>query len=199
MKIQGHRGSKGTHPENTLAAFQEALDAGADGIELDLRIGTDGTIVIQHDPLNQTNEPILTLEELFTMLRGQREILVNLELKEQCVDKLLQLVKQFSYEKRVYYSSFNIDHLKEIRNQDQQATLSYLVDYLPTLEEIPPIHLKILSPKETLVTKKFVKTMQKAGYRVIPWTVNNPARAKELAQMGIDEIITDYPRFFKQG
>ncbi len=199
MKIQGHRGSKGTHPENTLSSFQEAIDAGADGIELDLRMQKDGTIVIHHDSLQRNKGPILSLKEFFFALKDQRRVVLNLELKETIGPNLLNLVKEFQFENRVYYSSFQLPLLKEIRNQDERAILGYIVDHTPNLQEIPDIDISILSPEESLLNRDLIMTLQTAGYRIIPWTVNNPRRAKELAEMGIDEIITDYPRLFKEG
>jgi glycerophosphoryl diester phosphodiesterase len=47
--IYGHRGMRGA-PENTLPAFALALDAGADGIELDVRVCKSGEVVVMHDP-----------------------------------------------------------------------------------------------------------------------------------------------------
>eukprot|EP00032_Breviata_anathema_P000284 JZ548751.1.p1 GENE.JZ548751.1~~JZ548751.1.p1 ORF type:complete len:238 (+),score=79.78 JZ548751.1:1-714(+) len=47
--IIGHRGSTYDAPENTLPAFKMALDDGADGIELDLRVTKDNVVVIIHD------------------------------------------------------------------------------------------------------------------------------------------------------
>ena len=44
-----HRGGAGLRPENTLAAFSRALDDGADGIELDVRLARDGVPVVIHD------------------------------------------------------------------------------------------------------------------------------------------------------
>lgn len=48
-KIYAHRGSRGTHPENTLASFKEALRVGADGIELDVHLSKDGQVLVIHD------------------------------------------------------------------------------------------------------------------------------------------------------
>lgn len=48
-KVFAHRGVSGRFPENTMAAFQAALEAGADGIELDVQMAKDGTLVIIHD------------------------------------------------------------------------------------------------------------------------------------------------------
>lgn len=47
--IVGHRGSSGSAPENTLAAFRKAIDDGADGIEFDVRLTKDGELVVLHD------------------------------------------------------------------------------------------------------------------------------------------------------
>ena len=47
--IIGHRGASAVAPENTLAAFRKAIDAGADGIEFDVRLSSDGIPVIIHD------------------------------------------------------------------------------------------------------------------------------------------------------
>jgi glycerophosphoryl diester phosphodiesterase len=47
--ILGHRGARQRAPENTLAAFDLALDEGADGVELDVRLDGSGEIVVVHD------------------------------------------------------------------------------------------------------------------------------------------------------
>lgn len=44
-----HRGFKGKYPENTMLAFEKAIEAGADGIEFDLHLSKDGELVIIHD------------------------------------------------------------------------------------------------------------------------------------------------------
>ncbi len=48
-EIIGHRGFSARAPENTLAALELALDAGADAVEFDLHIAGDGTAVLLHD------------------------------------------------------------------------------------------------------------------------------------------------------
>lgn len=49
--VQGHRGARGLQPENTLPAFETALDLGVTTLELDLHYTADGQIVIWHDPV----------------------------------------------------------------------------------------------------------------------------------------------------
>lgn len=48
--LQGHRGTRGLAPENSLAAFRTALAVGVDTLELDVHVTRDGQVVIAHDP-----------------------------------------------------------------------------------------------------------------------------------------------------
>lgn len=45
----GHRGASGEAPENTLAAFELALRQGADGVEFDVQLSSDGVPMVIHD------------------------------------------------------------------------------------------------------------------------------------------------------
>lgn len=50
IEVQGHRGCRGLVPENTLPAFERALDLRVDAIELDLYLTRDGHVLVTHDP-----------------------------------------------------------------------------------------------------------------------------------------------------
>lgn len=108
MQIFAHRGFSLQYPENTMTAFRKALEAGADGIEMDARLTQDGKIVIMHDssidrttngkgkvrdmPLQEIlsldagikkgvvfeNERVPMLEQVFAELGGK--LLLNIEL-----------------------------------------------------------------------------------------------------------------------
>lgn len=68
--LYGHRGCRTTAPENTVAAFRLAAEAGADAIEIDVRPAKDGELVVMHDPTleRMANDPravaSLTMAEL---------------------------------------------------------------------------------------------------------------------------------------
>ena len=47
--VLAHRGGAALRPENTIAAFDRALELGADGLELDVRLSRDGEVVVHHD------------------------------------------------------------------------------------------------------------------------------------------------------
>lgn len=120
--LLGHRGAKNYAPENTLAAFNLALEQGADGVELDAKLSADGVIVVHHDatvdrttnghgrvarlslaqlreldagsffPEKFRGEKIPTLEEVFESI-GQRAV-INVELTNYSTpfDNLVQKV-----------------------------------------------------------------------------------------------------------
>jgi glycerophosphoryl diester phosphodiesterase len=48
--LEGHRGTRGLRPENTLPAFAKALDIGVRTLELDTGVTKDGVVVVSHDP-----------------------------------------------------------------------------------------------------------------------------------------------------
>jgi glycerophosphoryl diester phosphodiesterase len=48
--VVAHRGASVEQPENTIAAFEAAIDAGADAVEFDVRLTRDGAAVVMHDP-----------------------------------------------------------------------------------------------------------------------------------------------------
>jgi glycerophosphoryl diester phosphodiesterase len=49
VEVQGHRGCRGHLPENTLPAFQRAIEMGVDTLELDCGVTKDGVVVVHHD------------------------------------------------------------------------------------------------------------------------------------------------------
>jgi glycerophosphoryl diester phosphodiesterase len=48
--LQGHRGARGLSPENTIQAFEKALDLGVNTLELDVVISKDNKVVVSHEP-----------------------------------------------------------------------------------------------------------------------------------------------------
>jgi len=98
--LLGHRGVRGSQPDNSLAAFQMAFEAGLDGIECDVQLARDGSLVLVHDTdlshangqniavrtltrhqLQQHDANIITLETLFELAQQYPETLLNVELK----------------------------------------------------------------------------------------------------------------------
>ncbi len=76
-KIYAHRGSSGTHPENTMVAFKEAERVGAEGIELDVHYTKDDELVVIHDnTVDRTTDGrgfvrAMTLEQILSLDAGK--------------------------------------------------------------------------------------------------------------------------------
>ncbi len=49
MKVYAHRGASAQYPENTMLAFEKAVEMGVDGIETDVHVSRDGQLVLCHD------------------------------------------------------------------------------------------------------------------------------------------------------
>ena len=78
-RVIGHRGASEDRPGNTMAAFEEALQQGAEGIEFDVQLSSDGVPVIYHDcKLGKAGAggrrvPELDLDELLALdVKGER-------------------------------------------------------------------------------------------------------------------------------
>lgn len=78
LRTIGHRGAAGVVPENTLPSFRHAVEAGAQAVELDLRVARCGTLVVIHDEtVDRTTDgqgPVeaMSLEELRRLDAGYR-------------------------------------------------------------------------------------------------------------------------------
>ena len=151
-----HRGASGHVTENTLLAFQQAVEMGADGIECDIRETRDGQLVIFHDAtlkrmanrsraiekstraqLQQIHictetdtechkERIPELSQLFKTIKAPCQL--NLEIKKAEPTKLLNQVYQHHAQKQVLLSSFEGALLSKIRSLDSEIAIGYLLD-----------------------------------------------------------------------
>src|SRR6476660_8508521 len=58
IQVHGHRGARAMRPENTLPAFEYAIAAGVDALELDMAVTKDNVLVVSHDP--ELRAPVCT-------------------------------------------------------------------------------------------------------------------------------------------
>lgn len=99
---------------------------------------------------------------------------------------------------RTVVQSFDPRTLQVLRALDPDLRLSLLVGFqgvsapeaaLDRLGFVPEVY----SPDHRPLTADLVSRIQALGMEVLPWTVNDPARMKELLEMGVEGLITDYP------
>lgn len=227
MHIIGHRGSAGTAPENTLASFATAIQAGADAIELDVQVCSTGELVIIHDMrvdrttdgeglvsqlpwtvLRQLNagdgEKIPLLQEVFDLVDAKLEI--HIELKAAgTAKKTAQLIEE--YVKKGHYtyqsfliSSFNHRELMEFRKHDTECRIAALIAHTPVdyAVSFKDLGLWSLNVDFDNSSAEFVRSAHQHGYRFFVYTVNNLVDLNLLREMGVDGVFTDLPALFCQ-
>lgn len=69
---------------------------------------------------------------------------------------------------------------------------------LQLLDKTVSLGVNIVSPDHRSVNRAFVQEAHRRGLKIIPWTVNNPRRMRELLELGVDGIISDYPKLLVQ-
>jgi glycerophosphoryl diester phosphodiesterase len=78
LLVIAHRGASSERPENTLAAFERAIELGAEWIEFDVHADTAGRLVVTHDR-PAANRAYPTLEEALELMRGRVGAMVELK------------------------------------------------------------------------------------------------------------------------
>ena len=254
--VHGHRGARGERPENTLAAFQHALEIGVDVLELDVVISRDNQPTINHDlwvnaelctrngkpiaprqavrsftlaqlrqfdcgslpnprfpqQVLQPGQHIASLAELFQLvvespLPNAANMRFNIETKikprhpeltpdpEQFARLLLKVIADFKLEHRVTIQSFDYRTLKWTKLLAPEISLSQLTfrNYVNLVPALRSIDARVISPDWQSITAEMVAEFHTNNIRVAPWTANTPEAWNYLLEIGVDEIITDYP------
>jgi glycerophosphoryl diester phosphodiesterase len=213
----GHRGASKAFPENTLAAFRAACDAGADMCELDVQLSRDGAVVVIHDDTvdRTTNgrgavagltleqlkgldagggERIPTLDEVFAATAGRCGI--NVELKIAGLEaQVAAIMRKWNAVETAMVSSFEWGALEAIRALAPEIRLGVLAEKKPDrmLEAAARMHAYAVNPRFDLATREFCAAAHAGGFKVFVWTVDAPEAMRLLIAAGVDGIMTNYP------
>jgi len=211
--IIGHRGASAVAPENTMAAFEAAIAAGADGIEFDVRLSRDGVPVIIHDETLQRTHGLrrsvvdMTVEELRSVgvpslrdlfeLMSQNDLILCLEIKASSAtlpDLCCQLVHEFAFEDRVIVECFDLKVLEKITTL---RTAALFEPRIYTDQSLIARSLKVgasvLALHHRLAKPALIEKAKHAGLRVVIWTVDDRAWVARAQAMGIEALITNDP------
>jgi len=217
--IIAHRGASAVEPENSLAAFRAAVRLGADGIELDVHDTADGVLVVHHDPLlrgRRIAELCATDLPGYTLPNGElvptlpqalaaigRDCLVFVELKSLAPGHDAALFKVLDAGPApAHYHVHGFDHRIIRRLTSQQSSLvggvlssSYPVDPWRQLADAGAEELWQEAP---LIDPALVEAARERDIRLYAWTVDDPARARELVALGVDGLCTNRPDLIRQ-
>lgn len=214
--VIAHRGARGaTAPnqpaDNTLEAFEAAIDLGADMIELDVRRTRDGHLVVFHDARVKTvptsllryealrikgtkSRPPL-LEDVLMLTKDR--IALNLEVKEAgYVEETIALLRPFGLE-RCLLSSFLDEVVVEAKALAPELRTGLLLatGFRKALTtRLPASKADCLCLHHRLANNAGLASVEAAGTTCVVWTVNAPrAIDRYLNHRAVEGIITDRP------
>lgn len=217
--IMAHRGAarRGSHPENTVAAFRRARTVAADWVELDVRRTADNQTAVHHDPHLADGRPIVSLRrdevplvvpDLGAALAACAGMGVNIEIKNFAVEPdfdpthwlshaVVEATHRADPPVSVLVSSFNIDAIDRVHTLAPSLPTAWLTfgldDPATAIALCVQRGHRALHPFDATVDRSLVESAHAAGLAVNVWTVDRPDRIAALAEMGVDGICTNVP------
>ena len=220
--VFGHRGAAGLAPENTMPSFQQAVQLGCRGIELDVHCvkdvqGRTHLCVIHDAKVNRTTNASgsvadFTVEELaeldagngygvplltdvIALLDSSPETWLNIELKGTGTAAPTAALLERRPNQRILVSSFDHQELAEFRALAPNRPVAPLFHRHRSsiLDTAIAFGATCINVGQSMVSEDFVEACQHAGYPVMVYTVNEPGQAKQLKQLGVAGIFTDRP------
>jgi glycerophosphoryl diester phosphodiesterase len=215
--VLGHRGAPREVPENTLRAFRLALEQGADGVELDVQPAADGVPVVIHDPsLDRTTdrtgslaelgwdeiagaraggEPVPRLEEAVAWAADAGAWL-NVEVKSPGAEAAaVRAVRAAGLMERTFFSSFLPGVVAALLAEGPDVTGLLLTErwdeeVMAGVRELGVAGVCLHHP---LATGPALAWLRERGLHAVVWTVDDPARMRELFAEGVLAVISNLP------
>ena len=220
--VFAHRGGAALAPENTIAAFDNGLALGADGIELDVRLSRDNVVVVHHDrTLDRTTSltgPVdgrtaaelaaARVPSLSAVLARYPSARVIIEMKLNTPEfgrAVLDVVGAANAEDRVCLGAFGRRVLRAVRERNRAVATS------AAREEVrwavyrswcrwphrqtgyAGFQIPEMAGTTRVVSPRFIDHAHRAGLGVQVWTVDDVDDARRLIGWGVDALITDRP------
>lgn len=195
-----HRGASALAPENSLAAFQIAMDHGMDFSELDVYLASDGELIVTHDPVTDPalERTLPRLREVFDLVRGRMGMYV--ELKGAGTGRALgDLIRAgAAVDVKLIAGSFVLDLVAELRAAAPDVPRSILFasgwQLQPMIEACRQLGASYAHPCFRPIEASTIDALHRAGLLVMTPHTNDAAEARAFAELGVDVIASDDPR-----
>jgi glycerophosphoryl diester phosphodiesterase len=217
--VLAHRGGTERAPENSMAAFDDAIAIGVDYIETDVRHSADGVAFLVHDPLlprrcgayagqavnlltaaqlakvRCAGQPLPRLTDLVDRLLRPDAVNVSVMAEVKDTDPLgiRDTLAPLGW-RRVLVESFNLAALHRIEVATPQVRTCAIFVSAATLADALAVTHDCVAPEQSAVSPALVDKAHRAGAIVLPWTVDDPATMARFVALGCDGLITDRPR-----
>ena len=205
-----------------MAAFDNGIALGADGLELDVRLSRDGRVVVHHDRTLDRTTALTgliarrTADELHDaavpllsdVLRRHRDARVIIELKEnrpEMARAVVDVVRAADAVERVCVGSFGLRVLRAVRRLEPAIATSAAREEVRwalyrswcgwPVSRVAYAGYQVpeVAGRTRVVSPQFVRDAHAAGLAVQVWTVNTEHDAHRLLGWGVDALITDRP------
>lgn len=222
MIVIAHRGASAYAPENTLAAFDLAIELRSDAIETDIQATRDGVLVLIHDENVErtTNGRGAVKDFLFSDLAAldagakrpgsglQRVPTLNafldryvprvpayLEIKAPGVERAsVEAVRQRGLLDRVIFTSFHFDSVREIAKSAPVRTCWTIRSWTPeTARQATSASLYEVSINVQNMTPEVAEQVRATGLGVRCWGLGNEDLMRRAVAAGVDGVTIDFP------
>lgn len=195
-----------------MGAFESAMAAGAEMIELDLRRTSDGEIILLHDRtllrlwgLDRDVSELTWAEVSQVGGRNVRipsfgQLLASLDVPlmvdftgPEVVEGAVKLVRAAGAMDRSLFVSGHVEALAEVRERAPEAhiALTWIDQGLPSPAVMARLGAEHWNPMHHLVDARSVAEMHERGHRVSTWTVDDPVDMARVAEAGVDAIVSN--------
>jgi glycerophosphoryl diester phosphodiesterase len=184
--VVAHRGASAVAPENTLEAFEKAIELGADMVEFDVRRAADGALVVSHDAVDATTARELPrVAEVVDLCAGR--IALDVELKEPGLEEeALRLL-----ERDFVVTSFIDEVVATVKRLRPDVRTGLLLGAETPLDERIDARqhaagADFLAPHVSLLDAGL------RGEALVVWTVNDELRLRRyLTDRAVAAVVTD--------
>lgn len=221
-----HRGGASDNPENTMSAFQHAVDLGFTYLETDVHATADGVLVAFHDPdLSRTTGTRGTINQLSwsevrkAKVDGRESIPLfedlvgsfphhrfNVDCKANtALPGLISSIKRLDCLDRICIGSFSDRRLRALRAVFGEALCTSFgpaqISSLRAGRRVPwGGQLAQVPPRIgrfTVLTERLVHHAHRQGLHVHVWTIDEREEMARLLDLGVDGIMTDRPQVLR--
>ncbi len=221
MKIIGHRGAKGLAPENTLASFTKALHHGVDEIECDARVTNDGVAILEHDALmhdaagqhyvvadhsyaqlTAINSELTTLSDAIALVN--KSVVLQIEVKpKEPIEPIIACLKDYlgkGWSPTDFLVSSKDFGLLQAFHAELPLVPTGIIESWSSVRATSrarKLGTKRISMNHKVLWRGFIAPMNRGGYQLCAYTLDDVKKARRWAKYGLYASITDYPDLYE--
>jgi glycerophosphoryl diester phosphodiesterase len=191
MLVIAHRGASAERPENTLPAFERAIELGADFVELDVHADAMGRLVVTHDR-PRSGRDYLFLKDALDLMQGRIGVMIELKTpgryrRHDVVGRTVRLMS--SDDVLVCFQRVPLEQARSLRRGLRTVQhVGYGVSIRAAARGAWAAGFA-----NSRVTPRGVATALRLGLVPLVYTVNEEDRMRELAEAGVAGLFTDRP------